>query len=504
MTTCGAYELIELVGSGSSGAVHKARLQADRDGGKLVALKLLESPPPPLWVEHLKTLSLSTNLHLCAMLEVGWADKRWFVAYQYLPGGDLEAARARYDEGRVPLRTVLRWAIDALKGLGAMHEAGFLHGDVKPANLMLDEGGKVVVCDFTTLTPLRGALALDLKNGTPEYMPTDEATLRTPQRDLYALALTISGLLLGQLSETPAQALPSRSDPLLPAAVDDILERALGLDEPFGSAREMRQALEALLTGPEPTAVPLSLSPPTRRVAWQHQQGKRPLWPWLVALLMLPLAVWGRQNYAPPPSAPPASTALWSGIGVAPLAFKQQAVWQVLILGRPVLGFCAPDPVSGDESARERAEWCAAVLEEAHFQKRPLSFAYRREYEDSCDVYLVGKDWPEKFLFRVTPDESELFDRKGPFLARAWCALLADTAELARPGSRAGEKTSAALLLQPWQRRYETLAGQNNAGLDQPARVALWLRALDSLDGEAYDDLIDAYHDLPEEKKSGS
>lgn len=504
MTTCGPYELIEAVGSGSSGVVHKARRAGEPEAG-LVAVKLLESPPPPLWVEHLKSLSATANPHLCALVEIGWADRRWFVAYQFLSGGDLETSRARYEEGRVPLRTVLRWAIDALKGLGAMHDAGFLHGDIKPSNLMLDEAGKVVVCDFTTLTPLQGALALSLKNGTPEYLPREEALWRTPQRDFYALGLTISGLLVGRLAKTPEAALPSQADPLLPAAVDDIVKRALGLAVPFASAREMRQALESLLTGPEPAAEPpSSLSPPTRRVAWEQQTRKRPLWPWLVALLMLPLGAWARQTYAPPPPAQPASTALWSGMGVAPIAYKQKAVWQVLILGRPVLGFCASDPVSGEESARQRAEWCAAVLEEAHFQKRPLSFAYRREYEDSCDVYLVGKDWPEKFLFRVTPEESKLFERKGPFLARAWCALLADTAELARPGSRVGEKGAGALLLQPWQRRYETLAGPSSGGLDQPARVSLWLRALDSLDEDARQDLMEAYSHLPEEKKTKS
>lgn len=501
MTTCGPYELIEAIGSGSSGAVHKARRASEPEAGP-VAVKLLDSPPPPLWVEHLKSLSAAHNPHLCSLVEIGWADGRWFVAYQYLAGGDLETARARFDDGRVPLRTVLRWAIDALKGVGAMHDAGFLHGDIKPSNLMLDEAGKVVVCDFTTLTPLQGTLALSLKNGTPEYLPP-EAQLRSPQRDFYALGLTISALLLGRLPESPEAALPSQADPLIPAAVDDIVKRALGLESPFSSASQMRRALEGLLTGPEPVATSSSLSPPTRRVAWENRERKRPLWPWLVALLMLPLAVWARQTYAPPPPATTAATALWSGIGVAPLAYKEKAVWQVLILGRPVAGFCASDPVAGDESARQRAEWCAAVLEEAHFQKRPLSFAYRREFEDSCDVYLVGKSWPEKFLFRVTPEESKLFERKGPFLARAWCALLADTAELARPGSRVGEKGPGALLLQPWQRRYETLAGPNNGGLDQPARVALWLRALDSLDQDARDDLMEAFSHLPQEQKSG-
>lgn len=495
MTSCGPYELLEQVGAGSSGAVYRAR-HAERG---VVALKILLSPPSPRWTEHLRTLGELTNPHLCRLVEVGRDGATPFVAYQFLSGPDLEAARQRYDEGRVPLRTVLRWGIDTLKGLGAIHQAGFLHGDIKPSNLMLDDREQVVVCDFTTLIPLSGPLAHDLRNGTPEYLPSNQDLLRLPQRDLYALGLTISALLLGKLPSGAEQAVPSSQDPLMPAAVDRIVERALGLREPFSSAGDMRHALETLLTGPEPAAV--SLSPPTRRVAWEATRRRGPLWPWLLALLMLPLGVWSR-GWHPLPPTPTAATALWSGIGVAPEAYRERVLWQVRVLGRPVLGFCAPDPAAGDESARERAEWCAAVLEEAHFQKRPLEFAYRRESADSCDVYLVGQGWPEKFLFRVSPEESKLLDRKAPLVARAWCALLVDTAELARPGSREGEKSASALLLEPWKRRYDTLAGQEGGGADQPARVALWLQALESLDRETHNELMEAYLELPEERKS--
>lgn len=499
MTKAGPYELLEPVGAGSAGTVYKARR-----GEEIFALKVLQSPPPTLWLEHLKALAQCDSPHLCRFLETGRSeDQSCYLVYQFLEGGDLESARARFDDGRTPLRTALRWTIDALKGLGAMHDAGFLHGDIKPSNLMLDGQGRAVVCDYTTLTPLRGALALDLRNGTPEYLPAGDELLRSPRRDLYALGMTLAGLLIGKLPDSPEAAVPSLVDPLLPAAVDDLVERALGLEEPFQTASEMRRAVEALLTAPDPGAAAKTLSPPTRRVQWTARDSAPPLWPWFAALLMLPLGLWARERYQPPPLPAPVSTAFWSGLGVAPGVYRQQLVWQVLILGRPVLGFADSDPVAGGETARERAEWCAAVLEEAHFQKRQLKFAYRREYEDSCDVYLVGQDLPDKFLFRVGPAECKLFDRKGPFVARVWTALIADTAELARPGSRGGEKGPAALLLQPWQRRFETLAGPEG-GLDQPARVALWLKALDGLDGDARKNLLQSYEELPEPPKESS
>lgn len=499
MGNCGPYQLIEHLGSGSSGKVYRAQKQETTEPER--ALKLLAEPPSPLWLGHLKALSAHQSPYLCQFLESAHDESMGhYVVYQLLEGGDLEVARQRYEEGRVPLRTTLRWGIDALKGLDTLHKAGFLHGDIKPSNLMLDKQGQVVVCDFTTLTPLQGELAFELLSGTPEYLPKDDALLRTPQRDLYALALTLMGLLLGKLPEVSSKSPPSQLDPLLPTALDTIIARAMGWELPFPTASEMRSALEGLLGSPEPVSVTSNLSPPTRRVEMQAPISKKPLWPWLVALLMLPTGALAHSLLSPPTTAQVASTALWSGVGVAPAVVEQQAVWQVLILGRPVLGFSADDPAANNESARERAEWCAAVLEEAHFLKRPLHYDFRRELEHSCDVYLVGEGWDELFLFRVTAAESRLYQRKGPFLARAWCALISDTAELARPGARGEEKGPSSFLLQPWQRRFETLAGQSgSAGLDQPARIHLWLDALESLEGQAYNELVNAYRDLPQE-----
>ncbi len=496
MTTCGSYELVELIGEGSSGAVFRAQPVG---GGDTVALKRLLHPLPSTLKAQLQQLKSSTSSpHLCQFAEIGISPEgEHYIVYPLLSGGDLEARRADFEKGCVPLRMTLRWSIDVLRGLEALHQAGYLHGDIKPSNLMLDHES-AVVCDFSTLTPLSGPWEGDLNNGTPEYLPSEESLLRLPQRDLHALGLTMMGLLTGKLVTSVEDAVPSVHDPLLPAAVDDIVARAVGLSTRFNSAVEMRQALEALLTGPAPERT--SLSPPTRRVVWEEKSHSRPLWPWLVALLMLGLGAWARSwQPAETVSAPP-PTALWSGIGVAPAAVENQLVWQVLVLGRPVAAFSAPDPAAGGESARDRALWCAAVLEEAHFQKRVLKLVLKRELPESCEVYLQVPNEPDKFLFRITPSESKLFDRKAPLVAKAWSTLIADTANLARPGASHEKKGPSALLLTPWQRRFETLVGQRGE-LDQPTRIALLWEALDSLPAESREELVEAYRKLPEEPK---
>lgn len=469
------------------------------EGGEPVALQRLDSPLAPAKKELLERLKATTSSpHLCQFLTIGTTpEAHWYIVYPLIEGGDLETRRADFEQGRVPLRTALRWSIDALKGLEALHQAGFLHGDIKPSNLMLD-GDKVVVCDFSTLTPLSGPWKARSDAGTPEYLPSDEGLLRSPLRDLHALGLTMTGLLTGTLVKDIEEAVPSRYDPLLPAALDEVVAKAVGLSPRFASAQEMRQTLEALLTGPVPVAS--SLSPPTRRVEWKAAVHKPPLWPWLAALAMLFLGAWARA-LQPETAAPSrAATALWSGVGVRPAAVENRLIWQVVIAGRPVAAFAGSDPAAGQESARDRALWCAAVLEEAHFQKRKLEFVSKRALPDSCDVYLKIPEQPDKFVFRVSPAESMLFERQAPLVAEVWTSLISQTSNLVRPGASPERKGPSGLILTPWQRRYETLRGQRGT-LDQPSRVNLLREALESLPTEPRDNIWHAYRDLPEEPK---
>ncbi len=497
MKTCGPYELLEPIGEGSSGTVFRAR----RDGSATeVALKRLASPMPSRLLVLVETLNqAASSPHLRQVVEVGRsASGEQYLVFPLLEGGDLETARSAQEDGRVPLRVALRWSIDALKGLEAMHQAGFQHGDIKPSNLMLDSDDRVVVCDFSALTPLKGEWEGDLENGTPEYLPEDKTLWRSPERDLHALGLTLMGLLTGELVKSATDAVPSRYDPLLPAAVDQVVAKAVGAAPRFGSAQEMRQTLESLLGAPAPQLT--SLSPPTRRVVWKEKRPARPLWPWLVALLMLPLGAWTR-SWQPPVEVTAQSTALWSGVGVTPAVYRNREVWQVLILGRPVAAFSAADPTTGGETPHQRALWCAAVLEEAYFKKQPLKLVSKRELPESCEVYLQVNGVPDKLLFRITPDESKLFDSKAPVIAKVWSTLMADTADLVRPGSRSEQRGPSALLLSPWKSRFETLVGQGGTQ-DQPTRVRLWWEALESLESERREDILESYHELLKDTKS--
>ncbi len=490
---CGEYDLIELVGSGSSGKVYRA---ADRSGTQL-AVKLLDHPPGSAIVDKLRSLQ---HKNLCRVLEQGEDPELGsYLVTQFVPGQNLEEARREFPSGKVPLRRALGWIRDALKGLLVLHNRGLLHADLKPSNLMLSEEGHVVVCDLTAVLPLQGPLEADLRSGTPEYLPPGDKHLRTPKRDLYALGITLTGLLVGRLPELDEEIVPSLMDPLLGSAVDDLVEQALDLQGGFRSAVDMLNAVEVLLG--ESTSPPSlgSLSPPTRRVELRQGRLKTALWPWLVVLLMLPLGVAARSALSPS-SEIQQSTTLWSGVAQRPIVHQRSEVWQTTILGRPVTAFLGPDEINSEPDAHSRALWCAAVLEEAHFRKEKMRFEYRNERPDSCEAWL-GQGEAARFLFRVTPEEAEHYDRPAPLLARYWCALIEDTTALARPGSRGSESGASALLLKPWTRRFETLSAHRTE-IDQKERVQFLVEALYTLEDDLREEILESCLKPPKAEES--
>ena len=139
----------------------------------------------------------------------------------------------------------------------------------------------------------------------------------------------------------------------------------------------------------------------------------------------------------------------------------------------------------------------SSVLSEAYFQQRPLKFAYRRELEDNCEVWLVGSNKPEKFCFRVTRAESKLFDTKAPVLARLWTQLIQDTMSLLGVGGSPGN-SAGVLALRPWKTRAETMAGGQK--LREADKIKNLTEAFHSLKPDLKEDILDSY--LPQEDDS--
>ncbi|RME50359.1 MAG: serine/threonine protein kinase [Deltaproteobacteria bacterium] len=185
------------------------------------------------------------------------------LVMEFLPGGDLEERIVM--QGRLPLSEVIAIGKGALGGLAAAHREGIIHRDVKPHNLLFDEGGNVKIGDFG-LARSGDFLGFTMQGhvmGTPEYLAPEMAGAGPvdARADLYALGVTLYEAAAGVLPfqgndpletmrmhlEVPPPPLRSIA-PELPEGFERVLAKALEKDpgRRFQTAEAFIEALDTL------------------------------------------------------------------------------------------------------------------------------------------------------------------------------------------------------------------------------------------------------------------
>jgi len=244
----GRYRLEEILGEGGMGIVFRAVREPD---GESVALKVLkhafiqDETFRRRFVHEGRAAQEVRHKHLVPILEAGEIDGRQYLAVAYVRGRSL-AQRIR-DGGPLPLASALDVAAGIGSGLDALHDSGFVHRDVKSANVLLDENGTALLTDFglakgrayTVLTKA-GQVMGTLDYLAPELIRGEQATTAT---DIYALGCVVFECLIGSppfagkpiyevgiahLEEQPPD--PSALRPELPAALGWALVQALAKD----------------------------------------------------------------------------------------------------------------------------------------------------------------------------------------------------------------------------------------------------------------------------------
>jgi len=194
-----------------------------------------------------------------------------YIVMEYIKGRELKdhfEAKQRFD-----LKTIFRLMIELLDALECAHEAGVIHRDVKPANVMIDAGGHAKLTDFgvARFTEPDGeqleATRAGTIIGTPSYMSPEQIQGQTLDRrtDIFSAGVLFYQLLTGQKPFEGAQwALAKKiiqDDPAwpstlvqIPTAIDRVVARALAKapEHRYQNARSFAASLRRILEGKPP------------------------------------------------------------------------------------------------------------------------------------------------------------------------------------------------------------------------------------------------------------
>src|SRR6478609_9977757 len=275
-TPVGDYEVFQLLGEGSMGAVYLAKHVGSDD---IVALKLakaalLERPGGlALFQQQAKTESALLHPHILHVQGVGTHQGRPFMIMPLMEGGTLADAEnvARFARPAARLELLLKLA----RAVQFAHARGVLHCDLKPENILFDAESEPKICDFGMARPIGDsgvAASAAVQGGTLGWMSPEQVRGDglTTASDVFALGVLMHWLDTGELPfgegeefETLVlqQPLPElRSWTPEPAwGLEAIAHRALRRDpdERYGSAAALIEDLQRLKAARPLRAAPI-------------------------------------------------------------------------------------------------------------------------------------------------------------------------------------------------------------------------------------------------------
>jgi tetratricopeptide (TPR) repeat protein len=242
------YRLVEQIGRARVGDVWRA---IDLVLLIPVAVKITHPPDEHAREQILKSFRTArqiTHPAVRRVFDMGQSDGSVFCTMEFVPGEDLATLLRR--AGRLPAETVIAIGRQLCEGLEAAHAQGLLHGNLQPANVLIDDTGAVRITDFESLTH---AEVEPSEYMAPEQRGPDRAA--SERGDLFSLGVILYELLVGR-RPTPgdgptAPAKPSALVRDVDPALDAVITRALSVDpsQRPASAAAMRASLGGK-TGP--------------------------------------------------------------------------------------------------------------------------------------------------------------------------------------------------------------------------------------------------------------
>ncbi len=302
----GRYRVESRIARGGMATVYVA---TDTRLDRAVALKIMhrelasDTDFVHRFIGEAKSVARLSHPNVVAVFDQGSDGEHLYLAMEYVPGRTLRDLLG--ERGRFGPAEALDLMVPILAGLGAAHQAGFVHRDVKPENVLITADGRVKVVDFGLARAVAAAryTKTGMVIGTAAYLAPEQVSRATAdaRSDVYAAGVMLFELLTGRqphLADTPLavaykhvnETIPAPSSivPGLPQAVDALLAAATSRDpglRPDDASQLLRAVFDTRRRLPGASAFPPGAEMPAQRShgqpappgqQWPHAQQGQP------------------------------------------------------------------------------------------------------------------------------------------------------------------------------------------------------------------------------------
>ena len=275
----GHYKILSLLGKGGMGAVYLAE---DSKLDRKIAVKLLskefgrDTDKLNRFIREAKAASALNHPNILTVYEIGEVGGINYIATEFIDGKVLSQHNSKE---KITLESVLDISIQIVSALQTAHEAGIVHRDIKPDNLMIRRDGIVKVLDFglAKLSEKQSANESDSEAakiakattnpgmimGTPNYMSPEQARGKgiTHQTDIFSFGIVLYEMLSGKLPFQGESAMDTigailHKEPLplnqllpeLPDEIEQIVNRTLrkNTDERYQNTKDLLADLRSV------------------------------------------------------------------------------------------------------------------------------------------------------------------------------------------------------------------------------------------------------------------
>ncbi|HEY1691821.1 MAG TPA: protein kinase [Polyangiaceae bacterium] len=288
------YELLGPLAEGGMASVWIARQRGKHGFEKLVALKTIlpqfasDLRFQQMFLDEARIASRIEHFNVARILDLGEEHDVLYLAMEYVDGDSLSKLRRAWQKKNVPppAGVILRILADACSGLHEAHELRgedgkpleIVHRDVSPHNILVSVKGVAKLIDFGIAKArdrLAGETNAGVLKGKIQYMAPEQALGRKVDRraDLWAVGATMYHLLtgkppfdadntLGTLHLLTSGRPPVPMPPTIHPAIAAVARKALTVpaDKRYGSAAEMRDAIEAAMIDAKVSATPVDVA----------------------------------------------------------------------------------------------------------------------------------------------------------------------------------------------------------------------------------------------------